>query len=88
MKLKIVALFIVMITFSCDVHGQELDENTFDFWVGDWELVWANPDGSEVKGSNKIVKILNQKVLQENFKDPNTNFEGTSISVYNPETKT
>mgnify|MGYP000872804455 CR=1 FL=1 len=31
--------------------------------------------------------IIPENVIQENFKDPNTNFEGTSISVYNPTTK-
>ena len=64
--------------------AQELNENTFDFWVGNWEVGWINPNGSETRGTNQITRTLNKKVIQENFSDPSTNFEGTSISVYSP----
>lgn len=81
-------MILATITVGAASNGQELDENSFDFWVGDWEVVWTNPDGSEVKGYNEIIRTLNQKVIQENFRDPSSNFEGTSISVYSPTTKT
>ena len=32
-------------------------------------------------------KTLDGKVLQEHFNDPSTGFKGTSISVFNPNTK-
>jgi hypothetical protein len=63
------------------------DSILFDFWVGDWELSWSNPDGSVSKGKNKIEKIVAGKVIQENFADSN-GFIGTSISVFNKTKKT
>ena len=60
-------------------------EAAFDFWVGEWEVSWYAKDSSLVKGSNRIEKILDGKVLQEHFEDPNSGFRGTSISVYNPQ---
>lgn len=59
----------------------------FDFWVGDWEVSWIAPDSTKVVGSNNVIKILDGKVIQENFIDPSRNFKGTSISVFNPRTK-
>jgi hypothetical protein len=64
-----------------------MDENTFDFWIGNWEVGWINPDGSKARGTNQIVRTLYNKVLQENFSDPRSKYEGTSISVYSPITK-
>ncbi len=60
----------------------------FDFWVGEWEVSWLDPDSTLVKGRNNVVKILDEKVIQENFVDTSRNFKGTSISVYNPQSKT
>jgi hypothetical protein len=87
MKQITIILSFILIFGSIKSLGQELDEYTFDFWVGIWEVGWVNPDGSRGLGTNHIVRTLNKKVIQENFKDPNTNYEGTSISVYNPNTK-
>jgi hypothetical protein len=61
-------------------------ENAFDFWVGNWEVSWKAPDSTIVKGTNNVIKILDGKVIQENFVDPSRNFKGTSISVFNPQT--
>jgi hypothetical protein len=54
----------------------------FDFWVGDWEVHWQNPDSSFTYGSNLIEKILDGTVIQENFNDSISGFKGTSISVF------
>lgn len=62
-------------------------EQAFDFWVGNWEVSWKAPDSSWVHGTNTVVKILDDKVIQENFFDPSRNFKGTSISVFNPKTE-
>nr|AWJ66241.1 hypothetical protein [uncultured bacterium] len=88
MKLKVALLIFAILSVCKSAIGQELDENSFDFWVGHWQVAWANSDGIEVRGTNEIVRILHQKVIQENFIDPSTNFKGTSITVYNPTTKT
>lgn len=64
----------------------------FDFWVGSWELSWDSGNGVIGKGTNNIVKILDGKVIQENFAATDaggmTGFKGTSISVFNPNSKT
>ncbi len=82
---KIIHVLILSIPFI--VFTQEMNKNTFDFWVGEWEVSWDKPDGTKGKGINRIVKILDTKVIQENFVDPDTGFKGTSLSVYNPTKK-
>jgi len=80
---KIITIGIVLLgIYVC--NAQKMDEKTFDFWVGEWELTWDKPDGTKGKGINNIVKTLDDKVIQENFKDSETGFKGTSITVYNP----
>ncbi|NAS31724.1 hypothetical protein GTQ40_12125 [Flavobacteriaceae bacterium R38] len=78
------AIISTLLFLSFSGMAQKLDEKTFDFWVGEWELTWDKPDGTKGKGINQIIKILDNKVIQENFEDPDTGFKGTSISVYNP----
>jgi hypothetical protein len=56
----------------------------FDFWVGEWTV--TNPDGSAA-GTNTIVKIQDNCILQENWKSANGNFTGTSNNFYNHKTK-
>lgn len=62
----------------------------FDFWLGEWELTWpAEQSGGAVgqtaKGTNRIEKILNGCVVQENFAFANGGYRGQSVSVYNPQ---
>ena len=38
-------------------------ENQFDFWLGEWEVRW-NEDGV---GTNRVERILDGKIIQENF---------------------
>ncbi|NER13168.1 hypothetical protein GWK08_06940 [Leptobacterium flavescens] len=82
---RAVILFFLLISFTG--LSQEMNEKSFDFWVGEWDLSWTNAKGTTIKGNNSIVKILDGKVIQENFTDPSTGFKGTSISVFNPQTK-
>lgn len=60
----------------------------FDFWLGEWDLHWYHEDGSMSKGYNRIVKILDGKVIQENFESYSEKEEvplkGMSLSVYTP----
>ncbi len=78
------------ILLSTALHAQ--DGSEFDFWVGKWNLNWEYADGSKGHGVNSIVKMLDEKVIQEHFeaKDdgPYKGFLGTSISVFNPASKT
>lgn len=82
---KITILFLILLINHS--YSQELDANSFDFWVGDWELTWTNQQGITKKGSNKILKILDGQVIQENFEDLQTGYKGMSLSVYNPRNK-
>ena len=54
-------------------------EHQFDFWLGEWEARW-NEDGL---GTNRVTRILDDKVIQENFSAPD--LHGLSFSVYDAE---
>src|SRR5512147_2031180 len=56
-------------------------ENQFDFWLGDWDATW----GEDGKGTNCVERILDGKIVQENFTAPD--FQGMSASCYDPERK-
>ena len=55
-------------------------ETQFDFWLGEWECIWEGG-----KGSNRIERILEDKVIQENFNGGD--FIGISHSVWDAERK-
>lgn len=68
---------------------QETQNQWFDFWVGKWEVTWK--EGKTGKGTNTDVKILDNTIIQENFKIDKgllKGYMGTSISVLNPTTNT
>jgi hypothetical protein len=84
-------LYVLLLWFTAPLHGQSLtaqDSSLFDFWIGEWNLTWTGAEGKIGKGTNRISKILDGKVIQENFSDAEGNFKGISISVYNPTKKT
>jgi len=54
-------------------------ENQFDFWLGEWNVTW----GEDGKGTNLVERILDDKVIQENFSAPD--LRGMSISAYDTE---
>jgi hypothetical protein len=54
-------------------------ENQFDFWLGEWNVTW----GEDGKGTNHIERILDGRILQENFIAPD--LHGMSVSSYDPE---
>jgi hypothetical protein len=53
----------------------------FDFWVGSWDLTWAE-DG---KGTNVVEHKFGDCVVQENF--DGGGFRGMSVSTYDPSSK-
>jgi hypothetical protein len=55
----------------------------FDFWVGDWDLTWADT----LHGTNKVERIMGGCTVQENFYDPKMKFSGKSWSVYSVQRK-
>lgn len=80
-----IALFNVTVAFSQNIAAS--DSTLFDFWVGKWNLSWKNGDGTDGKGTNNIVRMLDGKVIQENFVDVK-GFKGSSMTVLTPRTKT
>ena len=59
----------------------EKPETQFDFWLGEWDCTW----GEDGKGTNRVLRIMDDKVIQENFSAPD--LLGMSVSVYDPERK-
>ncbi len=51
----------------------------FDFWLGDWELTW----GENMHGTNRIERIMDGAVIQENFEG--AGYTGMSVSVFSKE---
>lgn len=56
-------------------------ENQFNFWLGEWDCSW----GEDGKATNHILRIMDDKVIQENFSNPD--LKGMSVSAYDPERK-
>jgi len=56
-------------------------EQQFDFWLGVWDVSWDDNQ----HGTNRIARILDGRVIQENFDGyPAMSFRGMSLSVYSP----
>lgn len=85
MRITITILFFMLKSFC---SAQEMNEHTFDFWVGNWNIYYFSSDSTKKSATNEIVKIIDGKVIQENFNDLSTGFKGTSISVFNLKNKT
>jgi len=54
-------------------------ETQFDFWLGEWNVSWGD-DGA---GTNHVTRILDDKIVQENF--TGGALHGLSFSVYDAE---
>jgi hypothetical protein len=59
----------------------ELGPDALDFWIGDWAVSW--PGGT---GTNRIRRILDDKVIEEVFecRDDDSALYGRSHSVFDP----
>ncbi|WP_138429641.1 hypothetical protein [Fodinibius saliphilus] len=94
--MKRFTLFMILIMMGVHhVTAQQLNNDLnpseyFDFWIGQWELSWESADGTIGKGTNNIEKILNGKVIKENFeatKGSLSGYVGKSYSVYDTKTE-
>jgi len=56
-------------------------ETQFDFWLGEWDVSW----GEDGKGINHVLRIMDDKIIQENFSSPD--LRGMSVSSYDVERK-
>lgn len=83
---RLFALLLVALPLAPAVaKDPEQPADLFDFWVGDWNAKWKNTNGTEGRGRNTITKILDGKVLEENFEAEGTpkapGLKGRSLSV-------
>ncbi|HAA14136.1 MAG TPA: hypothetical protein DCE41_21560 [Cytophagales bacterium] len=90
--MKKLIVFVIVLCVSTSVWAQEElpVEQWYQFWVGNWDLTWQDAGGGTGKGTNQIVRILDGKVIQENFKALEgalAGYSGMSLSVYNPTAK-
>ena len=57
----------------------------FDFWLGDWQVSWKNADGSLGHARNHVSRILDGRVIEEQFEQdpagPAPQLKGHSLSV-------
>jgi len=71
-------------TYGCD----STESRQLDFWVGEWELTYAGPDGKPVKSRNRITKTLDGCAILEEFTGaPGTKLDGRSYSAFDRATK-
>ena len=90
MKLFLTLTAFFALSFTAYSQNNTVDVSTYDFWVGKWDATWEGPDGSKGKGTNHLFKVLDEKVIEENFvitEGANAGFKGKSLSVFNPNTK-
>ena len=84
-------LFQLIFAVAFTANATDLQDSTlFDFWVGKWAATWDEGNGVIGKGTNDITKTLDGKVIQENFEiyeGASKGFKGTSLTVFNPQTK-
>ena len=85
--MKNILVFLCLLPLSLAAQNPEIDEHNFDFWLGKWNAEWTDSNGNEGKGTNHIFKVLDGKVIEENFEiteGSQAGFKGKSLSVYNP----
>lgn len=85
-SLSVVLALYFMSIFSADAQTQQTNFCTgekyqqFDFWEGDWKVY--DTKGSLI-GTNNIVKMQQNCVMQENWVSTTSNNRGTSYNYYN-----
>lgn len=57
----------------------EQPEKQFDFWLGEWDVTW----GEDGTATNHVLRIMDDKIIQENFSSPD--LKGMSVSSYDRE---
>jgi len=61
------------------------ENRQFDFWLGEWSV--ATTQGAIPSGDSKIELILEDCVIQENWKSLNNPYSGKSYNIYNQSLK-
>ena len=73
-------ILILLLVFGMqkDVMTKKMKPTDLDFWTGKWECYSAD----SLIGQNHVSKILNDKVVMEDFMTFNDGFTGRSWSVF------
>lgn len=85
--------FLILLVVTATIYSQEpaiTSSDQLDFWVGEWEVTWDEGEGKMGYGVNRITKVLDGKVIQENFEiteGQSKGYKGTSISSYHTAAK-
>ena len=61
------------------------ENRQFDFWLGEWNV--STTQGAVPSGNSKIELILEDCVVQENWKSLNSPYAGNSYNIYNASLK-
>jgi len=61
------------------------ENRQFDFWLGEWNV--STTQGAVPSGNSKIELILENCVVQENWKSLNSPYAGRSYNIYNASLK-
>jgi tetratricopeptide (TPR) repeat protein len=61
------------------------ENRQFDFWLGEWNV--STTQGAVPSGNSKIELILEDCVVQENWKSLNSPYAGKSYNIYNTSLK-
>ncbi|WP_445748795.1 hypothetical protein [Polaribacter sp.] len=77
------AVFVAQNQNNTSCSGEKY--NQFDFWEGNWKVYDKEGD---LVGTNKVVKLQNNCVLQENWVSKLSQNTGTSYNYYNPKDDT
>ncbi|WP_280152392.1 hypothetical protein [Piscinibacter sp. XHJ-5] len=81
----VASLCLLAMAAGAQTPAQSQSPDLFDFWIGDWDVSWTNADGSRGQGRNRIAKVLDGSVIEENFEAaPDATspaFKGRSLSV-------
>lgn len=82
MKFLATTLLVLLLSQFCTAENRPADVSDLDFWIGEWEVSWKDEDGNVLKGKNTITRILDGKVIKEDFDASEAiNFTGSSFSV-------
>ncbi len=86
-------ILICGVLFSQSAYTQQsaTDSTLFDFWVGEWDLWWYGKDSVKEYGTNSITRILDNRVIREDFAittGANAGFKGQSVSLLEVHTAT
>ena len=92
MKRAYLLFLIILVSINYSIAQSENNcaccteqHKAFDFWLGDWTVYNSNGD---VVGSNKLVKLQDSCVMQENWVATNGTNTGTSYNFYDQKDST